>query len=85
MDPKAAFDEAQERVKQLPAQPPKVLLDLYGLYKQAIEGDVKGARPGMLDIRGRAKYDAWAFIKGMSESEAMVAYSEYVTRLEGNT
>ena len=36
------------------------LLDLYAFYKQATEGDVSGSRPGMLDLKGRAKYDAWA-------------------------
>ncbi len=44
------FDQALEKVKTLPNQPPNVLLDLYGLYKQSMEGDVKGNRPGMLDI-----------------------------------
>jgi carboxylesterase len=31
---------------------------MYALYKQATAGDVTGARPGMLDVRGRAKYEA---------------------------
>ena len=55
------FEAAIARVNGLPKTPPNdVLLKLYGLYKQATAGDVSGKRPGMLDVRGRAKYDAWA-------------------------
>jgi acyl-CoA-binding protein len=75
------FEAAQRRVKGLPTQPPGVLLDLYGLYKQATEGDVQGKRPGMLDVRGRAKYDAWAGRSGMSKDAAQAAYADLVDRL----
>jgi acyl-CoA-binding protein len=75
------FDEALERVKTLPDQPPDVLLELYGLFKQSTAGDVSGKRPGMLDFKGRAKYDAWATRKGMSKDQAMDAYVEVVERL----
>ena len=75
-----AFDAALAKVKTLPNQPPKVLLELYGLFKQATEGDVKGKRPGMLDMKGRAKYDAWAQRKGM---EKTAAEQEYVKVVEG--
>lgn len=54
-------------------------LEFYGLYKQATEGDVSGKRPGMMDFVGRAKYDAWAALKGTSPEEAM---QRYVDRLE---
>ena len=75
------FDEALEKVKTLPDQPPDVLLELYGLFKQSTAGDVGGKRPGMLDFKGRAKYDAWATRKGMSKDQAMDAYIETVERL----
>jgi diazepam-binding inhibitor (GABA receptor modulating acyl-CoA-binding protein) len=75
------FDQALERVKTLPDQPPEVLLELYGLFKQSTAGDVSGKRPGMLDFKGRAKYDAWAARKGMSKDAAMDAYVETVERL----
>jgi len=32
-------------------------------------GDVSGSRPGMLDMVGRAKYDGWAKLKGMSKDD----------------
>lgn len=76
------FQAAQVRVKQLAqTPPPDKLLELYSLYKQATEGDVKGARPGMLDFKGRAKYDAWAARKGTDKEPAMRSYVELVERL----
>ncbi|MBM4320059.1 MAG: acyl-CoA-binding protein [Deltaproteobacteria bacterium] len=76
------FEEAVSRVKTLPkTPPPKVLLDLYALFKQATEGDAKGARPGMLDIKGRAKFDAWSMRKGMAREQAMDAYVQLVQKL----
>jgi acyl-CoA-binding protein len=75
------FDEAVEKVKSLPNQPANVLLELYGLYKQSTSGDVTGKRPGMLDMKGRAKYDAWASRKGMSPDAAMDEYVAVVERL----
>ncbi len=58
------------------------LLDLYALYKQATQGDVQGSRPGMLDFKGRAKYDAWSKRAGMAKDDAKRAYVETVARLE---
>ena len=56
-------------------------LALYALYKQATVGDASGARPGMLDIKGRAKYDAWAGKKGMAAADARAAYVAMVAKL----
>lgn len=78
-----AFRDAAARVQRLPKKPDNnVLLELYGLFKQASEGDVSGKRPGMLDVRGRAKWDAWSGRKGMSAEEARTAYVALVERLE---
>lgn len=82
-DTKARFDAAVAKSKTLPAQPPANLLDLYALFKQASEGDVKGSRPGMLDIRGRAKWDAWEKRKGQSAEVAQEAYIALVEKLAG--
>jgi len=49
-------------------------LRFYALFKQASQGDVSGKKPGMLDPVGRAKYNAWSDVKGMSHDEAMQAY-----------
>jgi acyl-CoA-binding protein len=75
MSLKEEFEAAVARVNGLAAAPSSnVLLELYGLFKQATAGDVSGSRPGMLDLKGRAKYDAWASRKGMSRDDAMRAY-----------
>lgn len=77
------FDDAKARVEKLPKRPSNDrLLDLYALYKQATEGDVSGSRPGMLDLKGRAKYDAWAGRKGLSKEDAMKKYVALVDKLE---
>lgn len=76
------FAAAQERVKALSRRPSnEQLLALYGLYKQATAGDVSGKRPGMLDMVGRAKYDAWAKQSGADKAGAMKAYVELVGTL----
>ncbi len=76
------FSEAQARVKTLSKPPDNdTLLSLYALYKQATAGDVDGKRPGMLDLKGRAKYDAWAAKKGIAKATAMEQYVALVNRL----
>ena len=76
------FSDAQERVKKLSRRPSNPeLLDLYGLYKQATDGDVKGSRPGMLDPKGRAKFDAWTSRKGMAGADAKARYVALVGEL----
>ena len=76
------FAAAQERVKKLATRPSNdQLLGLYGLYKQATEGDVTGKRPGMLDPVGRAKHDAWAARRGTDRAAAMQAYVALVESL----
>jgi acyl-CoA-binding protein len=82
MSSQADFEEAQRRVKTLTRAPAtSELLELYALYKQASVGDVEGKRPGMLDVKGRAKHDAWAAKKGTSRQTAMDAYVALVDRL----
>ena len=76
------FLDAQERVKKLSKRPSNPeLLDLYGLYKQGTEGDVKGSRPGLLDLKGRAKFDAWTSRKGLAQAEARARYVALVDEL----
>ena len=82
-DVKAKFASAKGRVEKLSSRPSNdELLDLYGLYKQATDGDVAGSRPGMLDLKGRAKFDAWAKRKGTSAEDAMKKYVALVEQLE---
>ena len=80
---KATFEAAVADSKKLPEKPDNMtLLQIYSLYKQATEGDVEGKRPGFTDMVGRAKYDAWAAIKGKSTNEAMQAYVDLIESLK---
>jgi acyl-CoA-binding protein len=58
-----------------------IKLRLYALYKQATLGDVNGRRPGLTNLVGRAKYDAWASVRGMPSDEAKRAYIELASQL----
>jgi diazepam-binding inhibitor (GABA receptor modulator, acyl-CoA-binding protein) len=75
------FADAQARIKPVTGLGNDALLDLYSLFKQATSGDVGGSRPGMMDLKGRAKYDAWQKRKGMSKDAAMQAYIDLVGKL----
>ncbi|KAI9558197.1 hypothetical protein GHT06_014950 [Daphnia sinensis] len=69
------FIKAAEDIKALPATPTnEELKDLYALFKQATVGNVNVARPGMLDLKGKAKWDSWESKKGMSSDAAKEAY-----------
>ncbi len=74
------FADAQARIKPVTGLGNDVLLEMYALYKQATVGDVNGSRPGMLDLKGRAKYDAWTKRKGMTKDAAMQAYIDVVAQ-----
>lgn len=76
------FSKAAEEVKELRAPASDAdLLELYSLYKQATVGDCNTTRPGMLDIRGKAKWDAWDKRKGMSQDAAKEQYIQKVEEL----
>lgn len=78
------FTSAQARVKTLSKAPSTdELLQLYALFKQGTGGDVSGKRPGMLDVKGRAKYDAWSKLKGTPNDQAQQRYVDLVENLVG--
>nr|ACQ58357.1 Acyl-CoA-binding protein homolog [Anoplopoma fimbria] len=75
MSNRAEFEKMAGDVKKVKTRPTdQELLDLYGLYKQAIVGEVNTERPGITDLKGKAKWDAWNSRKGMSNDDAMSAY-----------
>ena len=81
-DLKTQFEQAAAAAQDLSKRPdPETLLKLYALYKQANKGDVSGKRPGIFDQIGRAKYDAWAKLAGLSTDEAMQGYIDLVDTL----
>ncbi|MFZ9981979.1 MAG: acyl-CoA-binding protein [Cyclobacteriaceae bacterium] len=82
MDLNVEFNEAVNKVQQLTIRPANEdLLKLYGLFKQATEGDVKDAQPGGFDFKAMAKYVSWSSLKGKSAEDAMKDYIELVKSL----
>ena len=78
-----AFTQAAERVKQLKNRPSDgELLQLYGLFKQATAGDVSGDKPGLFDLKGRKKFEAWAKLKGTGKDQAAADYIKLVDGLQ---
>ncbi len=79
------FEKAAEVAKSLPERPDNdTLLQLYALYKQGSQGDVKGEKPGFFDFVGVAKYEAWEKLQGTSQEEARKRYVEQVRQLGGD-
>ncbi|CAI5788804.1 acyl-CoA-binding domain-containing protein 7 [Podarcis raffonei] len=71
----ADFNTVAEKVKKLKTKPTDdELKELYGLYKQSTVGNINIECPGMLDLKGKAKWEAWNQKKGMSKEDAMKAY-----------
>jgi carboxylesterase len=81
----ATTDELEAAVKRVNAlsKAPSTgdMLQLYALYKQATAGDATGSRPGIFDVKGRAKWDAWAEKKGLTREAAADRYVALATRL----
>jgi len=79
-----AFKQAEADVRLLDAMPDNAtLLKLYGLFKQATEGDVAGDPPELFDVRGTAKFKAWKALAGMPKDVAKRNYVALVAALRG--
>ncbi len=77
------FIQAQADSKNLPERPDNMtLLKIYALFKQGSAGDATGDRPGMTDFVGRAKFDAWAELKGTTPASAMQEYVDLINELK---
>ena len=82
-DLQAQFEAAANAAQSLSKRPDNdTLLRLYALYKQATVGDATGSRPGFTDFVGRAKYDAWAKLKGTAKDAAIRSYIALVESLK---
>ncbi|KZV90512.1 ACBP-domain-containing protein [Exidia glandulosa HHB12029] len=80
------FRRAVEIVQGLPKTGPiqtgyEEKLAMYSLYKQATVGNVKTPRPGLWDMLGRAKWDAWAKHKDLPQHEAKWLYVETLLKV----
>jgi acyl-CoA-binding protein len=81
-DLKTAFDTAVANSKKLSERPDNTtLLKIYALYKQATLGDNTEKKPGFSDLVGRAKWDAWAGVKGLPHDAAMQQYVALIESL----
>ncbi|XP_020155103.1 acyl-CoA-binding domain-containing protein 1 [Aegilops tauschii subsp. strangulata] len=79
---KEDFEEYAEKAKALPetqSTSNEDKLILYGLFKHATVGVANTARPGMCNMRERAKWDAWEAVKDKSKEEAM---NDYITKVK---
>jgi acyl-CoA-binding protein len=77
------FEAAAKDIQKLTRRPDdEDMLRLYALYKQGTEGDVTGERPGAFALKDRAKYDAWARVKGTDSARAREQYVKLVERLK---
>lgn len=77
------FDKAAEEAKSLPSSLSNDnKLILYGLFKQANVGDCNTSKPGILDPKGKAKWEAWNKLAGKSQEDAKSEYVEKVSQLK---
>jgi len=85
MELKELFEQAAKDSKSLSDRPSNdTLLQLYSLYKQATEGDVNVEPPSNpFDFVNKAKYEAWAGLKGKTKEAAMQEYTQLVNKLKG--
>jgi acyl-CoA-binding protein len=76
------LEEAKNLTQQFTSKPSTGdLLKLYGLYKQATEGDNLTERPGGFDFKAAAKYNSWINFKGTSREQAEASYISLATEL----
>jgi len=77
-----SFRDAAARIKTRKTMPSNAdLLILYGLYKQATEGDCNIPQPWAVQIEARAKWEAWNKNKNMMRMNAMRNYIDKVEEL----
>ena len=95
MDLQQQFEAAVSRVDNLPGDKAAAhMTELYGLYKQATEGDhdtekdVVGddtpSNPSGPKGMSQAQWDSWSKFKGVSEDDARRQYIEKVNELAGS-
>ncbi|MFF2088094.1 acyl-CoA-binding protein [Nocardia sp. NPDC058176] len=78
-----AFTQASVDVKQLTKKPSnEQLLKLYSLFKQGSVGDNTTKKPGLTDLVGKAKWNAWNDLKGTSTADAQAKYIALVEELK---
>jgi diazepam-binding inhibitor (GABA receptor modulating acyl-CoA-binding protein) len=81
MEMKLLFKKAVTESNSMNVRPGnETLLRLYSLYKQATKGDINNEQPGNLEEK--AKFDAWASLKGKSRKDAQSEFIALVYKLK---
>ncbi|XP_075160793.1 acyl-CoA binding protein 2 [Haematobia irritans] len=76
------FNAAAESVKTMTKRPTdEEFLELYALFKQATVGDNTTSKPGLLDLKGKAKWEWWNKQKGKSQEDAKKEYIAFAAKL----
>lgn len=66
-DVEQQFQKSAEDAKNLKSRPTdEELLEIYALFKQATVGDNDQPKPGMFQLKEKAKHDFWLKKKGKS-------------------
>ncbi|KAL4234002.1 Enoyl-CoA delta isomerase 2 [Mactra antiquata] len=81
----AEFNKAKDRLNSLKEDPGNdVKLKIYALFKQATVGKCNAPKPGMMDIVGKYKWNAWNDLGNMSQDDAQKEYINLVDTLAGS-
>lgn len=84
--PLERFNEAVKSLDSLAEEPPNdVKLKLYALYKQATVGKCNASKPGVFDLVGKAKWDAWNTLGDMPQEKAQEEYASLIGKLAGGS
>eukprot|EP01098_Paradermamoeba_levis_P004700 TRINITY_DN199_c0_g1_i2.p1 TRINITY_DN199_c0_g1~~TRINITY_DN199_c0_g1_i2.p1 ORF type:complete len:126 (-),score=43.51 TRINITY_DN199_c0_g1_i2:49-384(-) len=81
------FEKAVYLIRNGPPQPDastEQKLKVYSMFKQATIGDVNIPQPWAFQVEARAKWDAWAALKGTSKETAMEDYINYLAQGDTN-
>lgn len=57
------------------------LLELYGLYKQATVGKCNTPKPGLFNLQGKAKWNAWNKLGDLSKDRSMENYINLLVKI----
>lgn len=80
---KLDFEKACSDIKSVTNLDNDTLLVLYGLFKQANDGECNTSKPNFLDPKGQAKWTAWNENKGLDQQTAMRRYVRKVKNILG--
>ncbi|KAG8531791.1 uncharacterized protein KY384_003427 [Bacidia gigantensis] len=79
-----AFKKAIDDSRNLKSKPTDDdLLELYALFKVGTgEDHASAAKPGMFDLKGKAKYNAWTKVVDQDKLSSSQAQTNYVQKVE---